>query len=381
MPDASPDAEADGPLSAPDASPSDGAAPGGDLGLCVRATPASPGEVLIATGVVRGVADGNTYAYKGIPFAAPPTGPLRFAPPAPPACWGNVRDASTAGPVCMQFDSQHQNIVGDEDCLTLNLWTPATATASSHLPVLFFIHGGGHQIGDQSELASSVLLYNGRPLVESQNVVLVTANYRLGPLGYLANAQLAAADPHGSTGNYGTLDQIAALKWVQDNIQPFGGDASRVMVFGESAGGEAVCTLLASPLAAGLFSSAVSESGPCLALALDKAESYGDTVVSAVGCTGDADVPACLRGKSASDLVQTEPGPGDTQVIATFGGYWASLAASGDPNGTGRVAWEAVRTGNDALVVIDATVTTDSRYHNTQCDFWASLGQQATPAP
>ena len=376
--------------------------------------------------------------------------------------------------------------------------------------------------------------------LESQNVVLVTANYRLGPLGYLANAQLAAADPHGSTGNYGTLDQVAALKWVQDNIGAFGGDASRVMVFGESAGGEAVCTLLASPLASGLFASAISESGPCLALAFDKAESYGDTVVSAVGCTGNADVPACLRGKSASDLVQTEPdgtigsfpynavidgyvlpsapltvisagqhnrvpvifgsnademgkqvgvirdeaayesavsdlatslgkpgaaplvlaaypaadyasprvayvalltdayftcnvraatralaasqtqpvrrylfnhisdnamvlqkaygafhgselpfvfgslpspGPGDTQVIATFGGYWASLAGSGDPNGSGGVAWEAVTTGNDRLVVIDTAVTADSTYHNAQCDFWASLGQQATPAP
>ncbi len=532
---ANPDAAvgAGGTGSPVDASLSDASTHGGDSGTCIRATPSLAGEVLTEAGVVRGVTDGATYAYKGIPFAAPPTGTLRFAPPAPVPCWSDVRDASAAGPMCLQFDAQYQNIVGAEDCLTLNVWTPATATASSHLPVMFFIHGGGHQIGDQSELVSSMLLYDGRPLAESQNVVLVTANYRLGPLGYLANSELAVADPHGMTGNYGTLDQIAALKWVHDNIQAFGGDTSRVMVFGESAGGEAVCTLLASPLAAGLFASAISESGPCLALTLDKAESYGDTVVSAVGCAGDVDIPACLRGKSASDLVQTEPngtigtfpynavidgyvlpsapltvvnsgqhnrvpvifgtnademgkqvgvipdeaayekavtdlatsvgkpnaaslvlaaypasdyaspraayvalltdayftcnvrdatrtfaanqsepvrrylfnhvadnatvlqkaygvfhgselpfvfgsmpspGPNDTQVIATFGGYWASQAASGDPNGNGRVAWPTVTTGNDTLAVIDTTVTTDPAYHNTQCDFWASLG-------
>lgn len=528
----------DGSQSTLDASPAETSTLGNDASECVRAVPSSAGEVLTTTGVVQGAADGNAYVYKGIPFAAPPTGELRFAAPAPPECWSGVYNATAAGSMCMQFDSQHQNIIGSEDCLTLNVWTPATASASSHLPVMFFIHGGGHQIGDQSELVNSILLYDGRPLVESQNVVLVTANYRLGPLGYLANADLAAADTHGSTGNYGTLDQIAALKWTQQNIEAFGGDASRVMVFGESAGGEAVCTLLASPLASGLFSSAISESGPCLALALSKAESYGDTVVSAVGCAGDPDVPTCLRAKSASALVQTEPsgtigtfpynavidgyalpgaplvvigarqhnqvpvifgsnademgmqvgaipdetsyenavtalatslgkadaaprilatypssdyaspraayvalltdayfacnvraatrllaasqsqpvrryvfnhiadnatalqrafgvfhgselpfvfgslpspGPNDTEVIATFGGYWASQATSGDPNGDGRVAWEPVTPGNDTLVVIDATVTTASTYRNTQCDFWASL--QATLAP
>jgi len=136
---------------------------------------------------------------------------------------------------------------------------------------------------------------------------LVTINYRLGPLGYLANPALAAEDPHHSTGNYGTLDQIAALRWVRDNIAAFGGDPQRVMVFGESAGGEEVCTLLASLLAAGLFAAAAIESGPCGTKSLADAESYGDTVVSAVGCAGAADVPACLRAASPDSFMSTLP--------------------------------------------------------------------------
>ena len=218
-----------------------------------------------------------------------------------------MRDASAFGAICPQWDQQNTMVLGAEDCLSLNVWTPADATASSGLPVMVFIHGGGHQQGSSSVTDNGILVYDGQPLVEAERVVVVTFNYRLGPFGYLANAALAAADPNGSTGNLGTRDQLAALRWVKENIGSFGGDPTRVMIFGESAGGEAVCTLLASPLASGLFDAALSESGPCDALTLAKAETYGDTVVAAVGCAAATDVGACLRGAPVAAFMQTVP--------------------------------------------------------------------------
>lgn len=275
---------------------------------CSPAAPSAPGEVLTASGVVRGVVAGNTYSYKGIPYAAPPVGALRFAPPVAPACWSDVRDASAFGNLCPQWaDKAETSTIGAEDCLYLNVWTPDGATSAAQLPVMVFIPGGGHQEGGSSVTRSGILIYGGQPLVESAHIVLVTINYRLGPFGYLANAALAAADQHHSTGNYGTLDQLLALRWVQNNITAFGGDPQRVMVFGESAGGEAVCTLLASPLASGLFAAAAIESGPCGTKSLANAESYGDTVVSAVGCAAAADVPGCLRAASPASFMSTLP--------------------------------------------------------------------------
>jgi para-nitrobenzyl esterase len=285
-----------------------GASGSGGSSSCTRARPSAPGEVLTTSGVVRGVVAGGTYRYEGIAYAAPPVASLRFAPPAAPACWDDVRDASAFGSLCPQWaDKAQTTMVGAEDCLYLNVWTPASATSSSGLPVMVFIPGGGHQEGGASVEKAGTLIYDGEPLVASGQVVLVTLNYRVGPLGYLANAALAAEDQNHSTGNYGTLDQIAALHWVQDNIAAFGGDPQRVMVFGESAGGEAVCTLLASPLAVGLFAAAAIESGPCGTKSLADAESYGDSVVSAVGCAGAADVPGCLRGASLDSLMKTVP--------------------------------------------------------------------------
>ncbi len=275
---------------------------------CTPAAATAPGEVLTTSGVVRGAVAGNTYSYKGIPYAAPPVGALRFAPPATPACWSDVRDATAFGNLCPQWaDKAQTSTTGVEDCLYLNVWTPDDATATSGLPVMVFIPGGGHQEGGASVTKSGILIYDGQSLVEGSHIVLVTFNYRLGPFGYLANAALAAGDSHHTTGNYGTLDQIAALRWVQDNIAAFGGDPQRAMVFGESAGGEAVCTLIASPLASGLFAAAAIESGPCGSTSLADAESYGDTVVAAVGCATATDVPSCLRAASLASFLNTLP--------------------------------------------------------------------------
>jgi para-nitrobenzyl esterase len=185
--------------------------------------------------------------------------------------------------------------------------------------VLVFVHGGGHQAGGSAEtIGGGTRLYDGRRLVEASGAVVVTLNYRLGPFGFLAHPALAGEDEHQATGYYGTLDQIAALQWVQRNVERFGGDPARVLVFGESAGAVSVCRLLVSPLAKGLFSSALLESGACVATPLAKAEEKGLTVAQAVGCEGP-NAAACLRGVSATTLAQTTPSSVDISAVGRLG--------------------------------------------------------------
>jgi len=260
-------------------------------------------EVETSHGKLRGQARGGHLAFLGVRYASPPVGALRFRAPEPPAPWSGVRDALAFGPCAPQDPLAAPGFKAEgpesEDCLYLNVYTPAADSARR--PVLFWIHGGGFSHG-----AGSQPSYDGGPLAERGDVVVVTINYRLGALGYLFLG--AHGGPRwGAANNAGQLDQIAALRWVRDNIAAFGGDPQRVMVFGESAGGEAVCTLLASLLAAGLFAAAAIESGPCGTKSLADAESYGDTVVSAVGCAGAADVPACLRAASPDSFMSTLP--------------------------------------------------------------------------
>ena len=195
-------------------------------------------------------------AYRGIPYAAPPTGRLRWRPPQAVEPWEGVRAADSYAPGCTQAPRAAGHLYGtgadtiDEDCLYLNVWTAAEA-ANAGLPVMVWIHGGGLTRG-----TGALPGYRGDRLA-GWGVVVVTINYRLGPFGYLAHPLLSAESDHDSSGNYGVLDQIAALQWVQDNIGTFGGDPGRVTIFGESAGSWSVNILQASPLARGLFHRAI----------------------------------------------------------------------------------------------------------------------------
>ena len=215
-------------------------------------------QVKTAAGVVEGKQMGAVRAFLGIPYATPPVGDLRWKPPAPAAPWTGVRKAAVFGARCAQAlvydDMVFRDSGGSEDCLSLNVWVPEKA-ASAKLPVMVWIYGGGYQAGGTSEQRQ-----DGSVLAQ-QGVVVVSMNYRLGIFGFFAHPELAKESGRNSAGNYGLLDQVAALHWVQDNIAAFGGDAGNVTIFGESAGSFSVSALMASPLAKGLFHKAIGESG------------------------------------------------------------------------------------------------------------------------
>ncbi|MGD0499939.1 MAG: carboxylesterase family protein [Bryobacteraceae bacterium] len=223
-------------------------------------------EARTANGIVQGVvsADHRVRMFKGIPFAAPPVGPLRWKAPQPPASWTGIRRSVDFGPRCVQGsgygDYRFIDPGPSEDCLYLNLWMPEAsydgrAPEEIKLPVMVWIYGGGFQAGTAAEPR-----HDGAAL-SRRGVILVTFNYRLGVLGYFAHPELARESGRNASGNYGLLDQAAALQWVHDNIAAFGGDPDNVTIFGESAGSFAVSALMASPLARGLFQRAIGESG------------------------------------------------------------------------------------------------------------------------
>lgn len=233
-------------------------------------------------GRIAGIDAGATQSFKGIPYAAPPVGPLRWRPPAAAAAWPDVRDGSRFGAACPQ-PSDHKEAwarVGatSEDCLFLNVWRPAKP---GRYPVMVFLHGGGFTYG-----AAGVPLYDGAKLA-ARGAVVVTINYRLGLLGYFAHPALTREDPQGQLGNYGIMDAVAALKWVRANAAGFGGDPGNVTLFGESAGAGVVQLLMGSPIAAGLFHRAVSESGAggSVLPPLATAEALGEKLTQAAGLT------------------------------------------------------------------------------------------------
>lgn len=252
-------------------------------------------------------ADGSVTSFKGIPFAAPPVGPFRWSAPRPPAPWGSVFHADHFGASCMQgpnspfgpWTKEYMYVTpASEDCLFLNVWTPHPSSAA-RLPVLVYIYGGGFSSG-----SGDVPIYDGEALAKT-GMVVVTFNYRVGPFGFLAHPDLTAESEHHASGNYGLMDQIAVLHWVQSNIRGFGGDPSRVAIAGQSAGAMSVEDLLASPLAKGLFHAAIADSGiggrgvPVRSLA--EAEKAG----AAFAASKKADSIAALRALPAPEIVKS----------------------------------------------------------------------------
>jgi para-nitrobenzyl esterase len=208
----------------------------------------------VEQGLLQGTMEEDLTVYRGIPFAAPPTGELRWRPPQPAGNWEGLRRADKFAPECIQRSGAGESPAMSENCLYLNVWTPAKSP-SDHVPVLVWIYGGGFNAG-----ATSIPTYTGEVLAH-KGVVLVSIAYRVGALGFLAHPELSAESPEHVSGNYGLLDIIAGLQWIKKNIAAFGGDPDKVTIFGESAGGIAVSMLCASPLAKGLFEGAISESG------------------------------------------------------------------------------------------------------------------------
>lgn len=256
---------------------------------------ADSGVAPTAAGVVRGQIAVDHRLFQGIPYAAPPVGELRWQPPRPTPRWPGMRDASKPGPRCIQDTSVDPGYgrKSSEDCLTLNVWTPTGAAAAGQRPVLVWIHGGAFANGSGD-------LYDSRWLVTRGDIVVVSINYRLGTLGFLAHPALG---PPSEVGNYGLADQQAALRWVRDNIAGFGGDPTKVTIAGESAGAMSVCDHLVAPGSAGLFRAAIIQSGPCQAQAsLATAQRSSVEYAASVGC-GDLQTAArCLRALPATQL-------------------------------------------------------------------------------
>lgn len=281
---------------------------GGDSGATPPPPAGASGLAKTSCGNYQGNDRGSSWSFLGIRFAAPPTGTRRWRSPESPTCLSGTVAASTYAPVCPQIDRATGTPEGDEDCLALNVFTPRTALAGGRAPVMVFIHGGGNVIGSaREEVEPGRVLYDGTALAETTGQVVVTVQYRLGALGWLAHAALDAEAPDARSGNYALEDLVAALKWVQRDIAAFGGDKDRVMVFGESAGGVNVCALLGSPAASGLFKSAVIESGGCIADPRAAALATGAALVENVGCNTAANVATCLRAKTPEELMAALP--------------------------------------------------------------------------
>jgi para-nitrobenzyl esterase len=291
------------------------------IGSALPGSAASADQVKTANGVVEGtgVQASGVRMFRGIAFGQPPVGDLRWKPPQPVKNWTGVRLATQFGPRCMQ-----RPIYGDmgfrsnglgEDCLYLNIWTPAKSP-SEKLPVLIYFYGGGYQAGDGSEPR-----YDGEAIAR-KGVVTVTANYRLGIFGFFAHPELTKESSKHASGNYGLLDQSAAIRWIYDNVAAFGGDPRKITIAGESAGSISVSALMASPLSRGLLAGAIGSSGSMMgtlpAVALAEGEGNGVKFAAMAG----ANSLAALRAIPAADLLETAAKTGTPRFSPTIDGYF-----------------------------------------------------------
>src|SRR5438874_4346922 len=289
---------------------------------------AAADRVTTKSGTVEGstAADG-VRSFKGIPFAAPPVGALRWQPPQPAAKWTAPRPATAFGAQCMQrrqfADMVFRASGMSEDCLFLNVWTPAKS-GKERLPVLVYFYGGGFTAGDGSEPR-----YDGAAMAR-HGIVALTVNYRLGVFGLFAHPELTKESPHHASGNYGLLDQAAALAWVRANISAFGGDPRKVTIAGESAGSISVSALMASPLSKDLIAGAIGESGAAInptfsPVPLAQAEKTGTTFATAV----KADSIAVLRAMPAAELLEAAAKPGLPRFQFAVDGYFLPKTVAG----------------------------------------------------
>lgn len=296
--------------------------------------------VRVSSGQLRGALQNGTAVFLGIPYAAPPVSQLRWREPQPPASWTGVRDATKPGSACVQSEAgvgsfikplaaaygTTYNIVpvsSSEDCLFLNAWIPDWPH-QTRLPVMVWLHGGSNRVGSGTEDS-----YDGTALA-SKGVIVVTLNYRLGVMGFFAHPELTAESPHHSSGNYGLLDQIAALRWVQQNIAQFGGDPGNVTLFGESAGSIDATVVMASPLTANLFRRVIAESGSAFGLGPERSVAYMEPLGVAVGKAARAQDGAqldVLRKLPAARVAQIE----NALIASQFRGY--------DPNASVVDGW------------------------------------------
>jgi para-nitrobenzyl esterase len=291
------------------------------FGAVPSARAATPDRVKTTNGVVEGAGrqPSGVRIFRGIPFARPPVGEWRWQPPQPAANWTGVRQATQFGPRCMQhpvFGDMNFRANGmSEDCLYLNAWTPA-ASDKDRLPVLVYFYGGGFIAGDGSEPR-----YDGESMAR-KGIVVVTLSYRLGVYGFFAHPELTKESPHHASGNYGLLDQYAALRWVRQNVAAFGGDPKRVTIAGESAGSASVSAHMASPLSKDLISGAIGESGSVLstlpAAPLVEAEQEGVKFANAIGATS----LATLRALTTAQLQAATAKPGAGRFPLTVDGYF-----------------------------------------------------------
>jgi len=275
-------------------------------------TQPDPTVVKTETGYISGLSQNGLRVYLGIPFAAPPTGDLRWRPPAPAQPWVGIKETKSFSANPFQPPTPRSPPARmSEDCLYLNVWTPAQS-ANGKLPVMVFFYGGAFT---QVAPYGTIEIYNGTTLAKN-GVIVVTTNYRLGPLGFLAHPDLDNESANNISGNYGILDQVAALQWVQRNIGAFGGDPSRVTIFGQSAGAESIFIHLVSPMSTGLYSQAIIQSGPLLnndtiidaVSSKADAEQFGQDYIQNLGISGP-DTIAQMRNVSADDLIKATPWP------------------------------------------------------------------------
>ncbi|MBO0357516.1 carboxylesterase family protein [Hymenobacter sp. BT186] len=314
----------------------------------------APAQVKVAQGTLEGTVVDKLRVFKGVPFAAPPVGNLRWQAPQPAQPWMNVRQARQFGPRAMQLplfgDMNFRSNGVSEDCLYLNVWTPAKA-GQKGLPVLVYFYGGGFQAGDGSEPR-----YDGESMAR-RGIVAVTVNYRLGVFGFMAHPELSKESPNQASGNYGFLDQTAALRWVQQNIAAFGGDPRQVTIAGESAGSMSVSAQMASPLAKTLFARAIGESGSMLntsfgPLPLAEAEKNGVTFATSLGATS----LAALRALPAQQLLEATGKPGAPRFGPILDNYFlvkkpaATFAAGEQARVPLLVGWNSQEMGYQSML-------------------------------